>query len=68
LAAREECESLLNADDQGQADDEEDVAHCEHGAVEEEEDTAEEKEAPTGAEGYTYFCGKSVGMFDSGSG
>ena len=56
LSSRKEGESLLDADDQRQADEEEDVAHCEHGSVEEEEHAAEEEEATTGAEGYAYFC------------
>ncbi len=56
LSSRKEGESLLDADDQRQTDEEEDVAHCEHGSVEEEEYAAKEEEATTGAEGYAYFC------------
>lgn len=45
LSPSEEGERLLDPDDQRETDEEEDVAHCEHGAVEEEKDAAEEEEA-----------------------
>lgn len=45
LSPREEEEGALGPEEQGDADEEEDVAHGEQGAVEEEDEAEEEEEA-----------------------
>lgn len=50
----------MRAEQERDADQEEDVAHCEQGAVEEEDQAEKEEEAAAAAEGDADFCGCQV--------
>jgi hypothetical protein len=56
LLAREEDKRPLRAEQQRDADQEEDVAHGQQGAVEEEDQAEQEEEAAAAAEGDADFC------------
>jgi hypothetical protein len=56
LFAREEDKCPLRAEQQRDSDQEEDVAHCQQGAVEEEDQAEEEEEAAAAAESDADLC------------
>ena len=56
LFAREEDKRPLRAEQERDADEEQDVAHCEQSAVEEEDQAEQEEEAAAAAEGHTDLC------------
>lgn len=56
LFSREEGKGALRAEEERDADEEQNVAHGEQGAVEEEDHAEEEEEAAAAAEGDSDFC------------
>ena len=58
VPAREEHECPLGPEEERDADEEEDVAHGEQGAVEEQDQAEDEEEAAAAAEGDADFCRK----------
>jgi hypothetical protein len=60
VLAGEKHKCSLGPEEQGDADEEEDVAHGEQGAVEEEDQAEEEEEAAARAEGDADFCADIV--------
>ena len=58
VPAREEHKRPLRAEEERDADEEEDVAHGEQGAVEEQDQAEDEEEAAAAAEGDADFCWK----------
>lgn len=59
VLAREEDERSLGPEEERYADQEEDVAHREQGAVEEEDQAEQEEEATTAAEGDADLCDRA---------
>ena len=58
VLAGEKHKCSLGPEEQGDADEEEDVAHGEQGAVEEQDQAEDEEEAAAAAEGDADFCRK----------
>ena len=63
VPAGEEHKRPLGPEEEGDADEEEDVAHGEQGAVEEQDQAEDEEEAAAAAEGDADFCWKRESLF-----